>query len=321
MDLDLHTTYRQFSSSHSPSTTGKKHVALIYAGMSSEREVSISSAQGIEKALVALGYQVTSIDMGANIAQVLTEIKPDVVFNALHGIYGEDGCLQGLLNILRIPYTHSGLLSSAIAFNKVKSKEFFDAHQMVQAKSVFINADEKIIKDPMPRPYVIKPMSQGSSVGVELVFESDDFDFSNYSFPYGDILVEQYIKGREMQVAVLNGEALGALEIQLINKRFYDYEAKYSEGFTKHLMPAPIPADDYNKLLKLAEKAYAIMGCNGIARVEFIYDEKNHEFYLLEINTHPGFTPLSICPEIAGYTGISFEQLVEELLRTARYEL
>lgn len=320
MNPHYFTEYKTCSDIHIASTQGKKHIALIYGGMSAEREVSKSSGQGIEKALVAMGYRVTSIDMGADIAEVLVKVQPDLVFNALHGTYGEDGCLPGLLNMLRIPYTHSGVLASALAFDKVKSKELFLAHEFTQAKSLLVTADMGYQEDPMPRPYVIKPINQGSSVGVELIFEGDDFSFSNYAFEYGDILVEEYIQGREMQVAVLNGEALGALEIQLINKRFYDYEAKYTEGFTRHLMPAPIPEAAYSTLLSLAEKAYRVLGCNGMARVEFIYQEAKNAFYILELNTHPGFTPLSICPEIANAVGISFHQLLEEMIATAKYE-
>lgn len=320
MTPNYFTEYKTVSDIHIASAQGIKHIALVYGGMSAEREVSKSSAKGIEQALVDMGYQVTAIDMGADIAQVLSEMKPDLVFNALHGTYGEDGCLPGLLNIMRIPYTHSGVLASALAFDKVKSKELFFANQLVQAKSVMVSPSMEYLTEPMPRPYVIKPVNQGSSVGVELVFEGDDFQFSEYQFPYGDVLVEEYIQGREMQVAVLNGEALGALEIQLINKRFYDYEAKYTEGYTRHLMPAPIPSVAYEKLLGLAEKAYKILGCNGMARVEFIYQEAKNEFYILEVNTHPGFTPLSICPEIANAVGISFHQLLEEMMASAKYE-
>lgn len=320
MNPNYYTEYKTRSDVLIASSHGKKHIALIYGGMSAEREVSKSSGQGIEKALVEMGYRVTSIDMGADIAEVLTTIKPDLVFNALHGTYGEDGCLPGLLNMMRIPYTHSGVLASALAFDKVKSKEIFSAHQFSQAQSIRVSADMGYQEDPMPRPYVIKPINQGSSVGVELVFEGDAFQFSEYSFEYGDILVEEYIQGREMQVAVLNGEALGALEIQLINKRFYDYEAKYTEGFTKHLMPAPISESAYSCLMIEAEKAYRVLGCNGMARVEFIYQEDKNEFYILELNTHPGFTPLSICPEIANAVGISFHQLLEQMIVTAKYE-
>ncbi|NBX84823.1 MAG: D-alanine--D-alanine ligase [Gammaproteobacteria bacterium] len=320
MNPQFFTEYKETSEVRIASSYGKQHIALIYGGMSAERDVSKSSAKGIEKTLVEIGYQVTAIDMGADIAQVLAQIKPDVVFNALHGTYGEDGCLPGLLNIMRIPYTHSGVLSSALAFDKVKSKEMFFANHIQQAKSLLVSSSMGYRDDPLPRPYVIKPMNQGSSVGVELVFDEDEFKFADYKFPYGDVLIEEYIRGREMQVAVLNGEALGALEIQLINKRFYDYEAKYTEGYTRHLMPAPIASTAYENLLALAEKAYKVLDCNGMARVEFIYQEEKNEFFILEVNTHPGFTPLSLCPEIANAVGITFPQLLEEMLASAKCE-
>ncbi len=304
------------------SVEGIKHVALIAAGMSAEREVSLSSAQGISKALVGLGYRVTLIDMGADIAQILAELKPDVVYNSLHGTYGEDGCLPGLLNIMHIPYTHSGLLASALAFSKEKSKEVFRANGIKVAESIIVSKQDMVKTDPLPRPYVIKPLTQGSSIGVIPVFVEDDFNFSDYDFPYGEqVLVEKYIKGREMQVAVLNGKALGGLEIKLLkNKRFYDYETKYTDGFAEHLLPAPLPATLYQQLLIEAEKAYQSMGCKGMARVEFIYEPETEEFFILEVNTHPGMTPLSICPEIAAHSGISFSSLIQEILNTAAFE-
>lgn len=301
---------------------GKRHIAVIGAGMSAEREVSISSSKGVIEALITNGYKVTFIDMGMDIATVLSEIKPDIVYNCLHGTYGEDGCLQGLLNIMRIPYTHSGLLASAIAFSKIKSKGLFLANKIKIADSITVNKSDNLKNDPLPRPYVIKPLTQGSSIGVELVFPQDDFVFADYDFPYGDqILVEQYIKGREMQVAVLNGKALGVLEIKLLKgKRFYDYETKYTEGFADHLLPAPLPKNAYNTVLLDAERIYEIIGCRGIARVEFIYSEEEDAFYALEINTHPGMTPLSICPEISAYNGMNFSSLIEEILKTARFD-
>lgn len=304
------------------SNSGKKHVAIVAGGMSAEREVSLVSSEGIIKALVELGYQVTFIDMGIDIASKLAEIKPEVVYNCLHGTYGEDGCLPGLLNIMRIPYTHSGLLASALAFSKQKSKELFIANNIQTPKSIIVNKSDNLSQDPLPRPYVIKPLTQGSSIGVIPVFSEDDFNFADYDFPYGDqVMIEQYIMGREMQVAVLNGKALGALEIKLLNdKRFYDYETKYTDGFAQHLLPAPLPPAIYSKLLTAAEKAYHIIGCSGMVRAEFIYDDKTNEFFILEVNTHSGMTPLSLCPEIAAFAGISFPELIEEILKTAKFE-
>lgn len=264
------------------------------------------------------GYKVTFIDMGLDIASRLLEIKPDVVYNCLHGTFGEDGCLPGLLNILRIPFTHSGVLASSLAFSKIHSKSWFIANNINTAKSIVVNKLDNITKDPMPRPYVIKPLTQGSSIGVEVIFEEDDFNFADYNFSYGDqILIEKYIKGREMQVALLNGKALGVLEIQLLKRRFYDYDTKYKTGFANHLCPAPVPKDVYDKLLKDSERIYQTMNCRGIARVEFIFDEENNKLFALEINTHPGMTPTSIVPEIAAMKGMNFTSLVKEIVKTA----
>ncbi|WP_342226368.1 D-alanine--D-alanine ligase [Rickettsia endosymbiont of Urophora cardui] len=303
------------------SDKGKKHIALVAGGMSAEREVSLISAEGVGKALIEAGYKVTFIDMGADIAVKLNEIKPDIVFNCLHGTYGEDGCLPGLLNIMRIPYTHSGVLASSLAFDKVHSRSWFLTNNINMAESIVINKNDNVKTDPIKRPYVIKPLTQGSSIGVEVIFEKDDFNFANYDLPYGDeVIIEKYIKGRELQVAVLNGKALGALEIKLLKNRFYDYETKYTEGFAEHLCPAPLPTDIYDKLLKESEKIYNTVNCKGAARAEFILEDSTNKLYALEINTHPGMTPLSIVPEIAAHAGINFVNLIEEILKTASFE-
>lgn len=320
---EFETIFKQKSEVEMVSINNAKHVAVLVGGMSAEREVSVSSSIGVIAALVKLGYKVTKINMGADLSSCLNDIKPDVVFNCLHGTYGEDGSVPGLLNIMHIPYTHSGLLSSAIAFNKQKSREIFVHNGFKCASVLYISKSDNIKSDPMKRPYVIKPLSQGSSVGVHVVFEGDDFNFADYDFKYGDVvIVEEYIKGREMDIAVLNGKALGALEIKLLkNKRFYDYETKYTDGFAEHICPANLPKDKYQTLLNLSEKLYNVMGCKGICRIEFIYSEARDDFYVLEVNTHPGMTPLSLCPEIAQKCfGMSFEELVEEILKTASFE-
>lgn len=319
---DFKTIFRPKSDVEVISSSGKKHIVVLAGGMSAEREVSFSSASGVAKALVNLGYRVTQVDMGADLATCLTELKPDVVFNCLHGTYGEDGCVPGLLNIMHIPYTHSGLLTSAVAFSKMVSRDIFLQRDVKCADAVYVNKNDSIKTDPIKRPYVIKPLAQGSSVGIKVIFDGDDFNFTDYEFDYGDtILVEQYIKGREIEVAVLNGKALGALEIKLLkNKRFYDYETKYTDGFAEHIFPANLSSKAYDRSLELSEKVYKAMGCKGIARVEFIYSDEKDEFYILEINTHPGMTPLSLCPEIAQKVGISFEELIDEILKSASYE-
>jgi D-alanine-D-alanine ligase len=318
---EFNTVFKDKSLIYERSTQGKKHVVILEGGMSAERAVSLSSSRGVTKALIENGYKVTAVDFGADIGEVLTRLKPDVVFNCLHGTYGEDGCIPGLLNIMHIPYTHSGVCASANAFNKEQTRDFFLAHNIKCAEGKIINKFEAIKTDPLPRPYVIKPLSQGSSIGIELIFERDNFSFAEYDFPYGDrILVEKYVKGREMQVAVLNGRALGVLEIKPLYKRFYDYETKYTEGMAEHIMPAQIPDEICKKLMEISEKIFNNMGCKGIARAEFLYCEEDNECYALEINTHPGMTPLSICPEIAAHKNISFNQLVEEVLQSASYE-
>lgn len=321
MPAHYQTRYREKTSIETKSATGKKHIAVVGGGMSAEREVSLSSSNGVCSTLVELGYQVTFVDMGGDIAVILDSLKPDIVFNCLHGTYGEDGCLQGMLNIMHIPYTHAGVKSSAISFDKATSREIFITHGLKYAQSKLVHKEDKLTSDPMPRPYVIKPISQGSSVGVELVFEEDAFDFAHYNFEYGEtILVEQYIKGREIQVATLNGKALGVLEIKLLKNRFYDYETKYTEGFAEHLVPAPLSDEQMRRVLALSEKVNNLLNITGLARVEWLYQEEEDEFYILEANTHPGMTPLSICPEIAAYAGIDFPQLLEEIIATAKYE-
>jgi D-alanine-D-alanine ligase len=300
-----------------------KRIIVIGAGMSTEREVSLMSSNGVVNSLLELGYHVIFVDMGADIANVLNALKPHSIFNALHGTYGEDGCLPGLLNILRIPYTGPGVLASALALNKKKSHEIFKANGIKVARAITVSKQDSIKDDPMPRPYVIKPLSQGSSVGIEIIFEEDEFLFSEYEFNYGDeIIVEQYIKGKEIQVAVLNGKAMGVLEIKLLkDKRFYDYETKYTEGFAEHILPAPIPDLDSKKVMQISEDACEIFDCiSGVIRVEFIYNEDEKEFYMLEVNTHPGMTPLSICPEIILEKGMNYTELVDEILQVARFE-
>jgi D-alanine-D-alanine ligase len=289
--------------------------------MSAEREVSLSSSEGVLRALVENGYKVTLIDMGADLASCLLDIKPDVVFNCLHGTYGEDGCVSGLLNIMRIPYTHSGVLGSALAFNKAKSREIFASNNIKCAQGILVHKNDGIKTDPIHRPYVIKPLTQGSSIGVQIIFEEDDFSFANYEFEYGDqILVEKYIKGREINVAVMNGKALGTLEVKLLKNRFHDYEAKYTEGFVEHIQPANLPAHAQETVKAISEKIADIMLLRGVCRIEFIYSDEEDDFYILEANTHPGMTPLSMCPDIARHNGISFAQLVEEILKTATYD-
>lgn len=302
-------------------SSSKPHVAVLLGGLSSEREVSLVSGNAVITALKSLGYQVTPIDMGRDIASKLIQTKPDVVFNALHGPYGEDGCVQGLLEIMQIPYTHSGVTASAICMDKIRSKEVFVSNNILCPKGKIIARNDNINTDPIPRPYVVKPIFEGSSIGVNVVFEKDNFSFVDYEWKYGDqVIIEEYIPGKEIQVAVVGDTPLGAIEIRP-KGRFYDYEAKYTKGKAEHFMPAPISKDAYEEVLELAGRIHRIMGCRSVSRVDFRYDDRvqgKGGFYVLEVNTHPGFTPLSLVPEIAAHAGISFSELVEKLISEAK---
>lgn len=301
------------------------HIAVLMGGWSAEREVSLSSGKAVIEALEAKGLRYTAIDVQPDIAHQLDALKPDVVFNALHGRFGEDGTVQGLLEMMGIPYTHSGVLASALAMDKPMAKIHFAAAGIPCAEGVVASKEEVIADTVMARPYVIKPLNEGSSVGVHIVREGDDFHFDEESWPFGDtVLVERYIEGREVQVAVLGGghkpaRALGAIEI-CPKSGFYDYAAKYTAGLAEHRMPAPIDADMYDKALAYAADAHTVLGCRGLTRADFRYDDTKGEpgqLYLLEINTQPGMTPLSLAPEIAAYAGIPFADLIETLVEEA----
>lgn len=315
-------SFKNFTSTIFPSlnTDGDSslHIALLMGGMSSEREVSLSSGKSITAALAKMGYKVTPIDVGRDIALVLDKLKPDLVFNALHGTYGEDGCIPGMLEIMGIPYTHSGVLASAIALDKELSQDIFIKNGIKCPKRRIIKKDSEFPADPFPRPYIIKPLNQGSSVGIMTVFDGDDYDAHSYEFEYSDrAIVEEFITGREIQVALVQGRAIGALEIVPLKSRIYDYEAKYTKGMARHICPAELSEENTKKIMRISEQAYELIGCKGIARAEFRYNELENEFYFLEINTHPGFTELSIVPEIAEYNGMSFEQLLQLLIEEA----
>jgi D-alanine-D-alanine ligase len=316
--MRIKTTVGETLSPKTKNANNNIHIALVHGGMSSEREVSLMSLEGFKSGLLELGYKVTVVDMGYDIAEHITKINPDIVFNGLYGTYGEDGCLPGLLEILGIKYTHSGVLGSALAFNKEVSFKIFENVGIKVANYRILSKDENIKLDPIPRPYVIKPISEGSSVGIEIIFEGDDFDFSKYKWNYGNrIIVQEYIKGRELQVAILKDKAIGILEIKPMKRRFYDYESKYKDGMTDHIMPAKLDKHIEKKMLELAEKAHHCLKCNNINRVEFLYDETKgiDGIYILEANSHPGMTPLSIVPEICEYYGISYKDILNELVQ------
>lgn len=297
-----------------------KHVAVLMGGWSSERDVSLVTGRECSKALKAAGFKVSEIDVGRDIAKVLTEAKPDVCFNALHGRFGEDGRIQGLLDILGIPYTHSGVMASAIAMNKVRTKEVCSAigiplaeHKLAPRKAAFAGKA-------MERPYVIKPIAEGSSIGVRIVKEGDngppDEDWS-----YGEtVMVERYVAGRELTVAVMGDRPLTVTEIRP-RTGFYDYTNKYTDGKADHLLPAPVPKPIFDQAMQVALLAHQTLGCRGVSRSDFRYDDTKGEpgrLIFLEINTQPGMTPLSLVPEQAAFLGISFTDLVSWMVEEAR---
>jgi D-alanine-D-alanine ligase len=294
-----------------------KHVAVLKGGWSAEREVSLNSGAACAKALRESGFKVTEIDVGPDVAEVLAKTKPDVAFNALHGTFGEDGGMQGVLEMLKIPYTHSGVLASAIAMDKPMAKKIFAAVGLLCPKGKTATREELLKGEPMARPYVVKPAAEGSSVGVHIMQDGDNRPLSQM-LEVGDYwLIEEYIPGREITVAVLNGKPLGVTEIRPISG-FYDYTNKYTDGKTEHLCPAPLEKTEYEKVMQLALAAHVALGCRGLSRSDFRYDGK--QFYLLEINTQPGMTALSLSPEIAAHAGISFNQLVKSLVDNAQLD-
>tara|TARA_R110000868_G_scaffold39698_3_gene138069 strand:+ start:121 stop:1023 length:903 start_codon:yes stop_codon:yes gene_type:complete len=294
------------------------HVAVLMGGWSAEREVSLVSGAACAKALQDAGYQVTTIDVQRDIGSLITRLypRPDAVFNALHGRFGEDGCIQGLLDILGIPYTHSGLLASAVAMDKPMAKRLFEAEGISVADHVVTTIEAARAKEPMARPYVAKPMNEGSSVGVHIVREGDNeppFEGSGWS--YGElVMIERYIPGREFTVSVMGGKALAVTEITTA-RGFYDYDAKYVDGGSIHVIPAEVDKDVYDQAMDLSERAFKAIGCRGVARTDFRYD--GEDLYMLEINTQPGMTPTSLVPEQAAHAGLSFQDLVVWMVEQA----
>jgi len=289
------------------------HVAVLLGGLSSERDVSLVSGAACADALERSGAKVTRIDAGRDLAQVLTALKPDVVFNALHGEWGEDGCVQGVLETLALPYSHCGVLASALAMDKAKAKAVMAAAGVTVPGGGLFNRFEAAREHALPPPYVVKPNAQGSSVGVFLVFEganSPPRELIAPSWTFGDeVMIEPYIAGLELSVAVMDGRALAVTEI-LPSTGFYDYDAKYAEGGSSHVVPARISQDATGRALRMAEVAHAALGCRGVTRSDFRYDDINDLLVLLEVNTQPGMTPTSLVPEQAAHLGVWFEDLV-----------
>ncbi len=296
-----------------------KHVAVLMGGLSAEREVSLTGGRLAAEALEAKGYRVTSIDADRTLCGKLAEAKPDVVYNALHGPYGEDGTIQGMLEILGIPYSHSGVLASALAIDKAMAKKVFVAAGIRCPESVMTTIDRLRDETPMEPPYVVKPNREGSSVGITIVQDEQDRLPLWNDWPYGpEVMVERYIEGRELTVSVLGDRSLGVTEISP-QQGFYDYHAKYTDGIADHLLPAPLAEATYRKAMEDALTAHRALGCRGVSRADFRLSEDDPDaLYLLEVNTQPGMTPLSLTPEQAAHVGISFEDLVVQLVEEAR---
>ena len=300
-----------------------KHVALLCGGLSAEREVSLVSGRDCAAALREAGYKVTEIDVGDDVVERLKETGADVVFNALHGQWGEDGCIQGMLEVLKIPYTHSGVLASSVAMDKERAKVHFEKVGITCAKGIVADRKEAAASHLMEPPYVIKPVNQGSSVGVFLVREGDNRPPQAMEDPksmIGDeVMVERFVDGRELTVAVMDGKALSVTEIDP-KASFYDYESKYADGGSLHILPAELPGEIFEAACRQAEAAFNVLGCRGVARADFRYDDTVNEpgeLVMLEINTQPGMTPTSLVPEQAAYQGITFPQLVAWMVEDA----
>jgi D-alanine-D-alanine ligase len=301
------------------------NVVVLMGGWSSEREVSLTSGSGVANALRERGWtNVTELDMERDVAARLAELKPDVVFNALHGTPGEDGTVQGMLDLMGIPYTHSGVETSVIAIDKELTKMVLVPHGVRMPEGTIVESESLYAADPIQRPYVLKPVNEGSSVGVAIV-TSD----GNYGNPIGRdvegpwkhfdrLLAEPFIKGRELTVSVLNDKALAVTELQP-KAGFYDYDSKYTDGLTTHVCPAQVPDDIARSMMDMAAKAHRLLGCRGASRSDFRWDDEQGEagIFLLEVNTQPGMTPLSLVPEQAKVCGISYGELAERLIEEA----
>ncbi len=301
----------------------KRKIGVLMGGLSAEREVSLKSGAAVHQALLTRGYDAVAIDVGRDVAQVLAREAVEVAFICLHGRLGEDGAVQGLLEVMGIPYTGSGVMASALAMNKIFAKTVFAANGLTVAPYRVLRRGETLdpASLPFPLPVVVKPSQEGSSVGVSIVRAEAEFGAAlAEAFRYDEeILVERFVKGREIQVGILSDRAMGAIEI-VPKKEFYDFEAKYTAGMAQHILPAPLPATLYDEVLREGERAHAALGCCGYSRVDFLVTEAG-ECFLLEVNTLPGMTALSLLPEIAGGAGIGFEELVERIALSASLKI
>jgi len=298
-----------------------KHVAVLMGGWSAEREVSLRSGKACAEALDRRGYRVTPVDVGRDIAAVLAAAKPDAALNVLHGRPGEDGTLQGLLEILGIPYSHSGVLASALAMQKDYAKALFRAAGVPVAEDRVVSRFEAAKSHVMAPPYVVKPIAEGSSVGVFIVTEAHPHppqELFRDDWAFGEmVMIERYIPGKELTCAVVGDRALDVIEI-VPSTQFYDYEAKYAAGGSKHLLPAPILPNVYQEARRLALAAHRALGCRGVSRADFRYDDRGTgKLVCLEVNTQPGMTETSLVPELAAYAGIAFDELVQWMVEDA----
>jgi D-alanine-D-alanine ligase len=302
------------------SSLSGQHVAVLLGGLSSERQVSLVSGRECADALERLGARVSRVDAGRDLAQVLSALKPDVCFNALHGEWGEDGCVQGVLETLGVAYTHSGVLASALAMDKAKAKAVLAAAGVTVPGGGLFNRFEAAAEHVMAPPYVVKPNAEGSSVGVFIVPEGANRPPQELAMPswtYGEeVMIEPYIRGLELACGVMDGKAMTVTEI-LPRTGFYDYEAKYAEGGSQHVLPARIPPAVLEKACRLSELAHAALGCRGVTRADLRYDDINDVLVLLEVNTQPGMTPTSLVPEQAALQGVGFDQLVQWITEDA----
>ena len=302
----------------------RKHVAVLYGGMSAEREVSLRSGAACADALEARGYKVSRIDVDRTIGQVLADLRPDVAFNALHGRFGEDGIVQGILEMLAIPYTHSGVLASSLAMQKDRAKDVMKAAGIPVAAGLTMHRLEAAKAHPMPPPYVVKPVNEGSSVGI-LIVNADHRhppqELTRPDWDFGEIvLVEQFVAGRELTCAVLGDKALDVIDIRAADGGWYDYHAKYAKGGSIHVLPADLKGNIYQLVQELALRAHRALGCRGVSRADFRYDDRpggTGDLVVLEVNTQPGMTETSLVPELAAHVGMSFGELVQWMVEDA----
>ncbi len=304
--------------------TAPLHIAVLMGGWSAEREVSLMSGAGIAEALEQLGHRVTRIDMDRHVALRLSEARPDLVFNALHGTPGEDGSVQGMLDLMGLRYTHSGMVTSVIAIDKVLTKQALVPFGIPMPGGRIVKSAELYERDPLPRPYVLKPVNEGSSVGVAIVTDEGNFgnpirrDAAGPWQEFDELLAEPFIRGRELTTAVLGDAALGVTELKP-KSGFYDYDAKYTDGLTEHVFPAEIPDEITAACRAIAIEAHKRLGCRGASRSDFRWDDQRgvEGLFLLEVNTQPGMTPLSLVPEQARHMGISYPELVQRIVDAA----